>query len=557
MALDKEAGERLWVSRWEAWKIAASTKHLARYTYPSHERVDGKIRIVCPDHGDFWQRPAGHKSGKGCARCAAGDQNPMETLKKEFPNLDFSQAVYTGSKAKLTIVCKEHGEFKRHFNALMGALKTEGRMGCQKCAADARGKSSRKALEVWDKQLKEVFPTYMFDLETLTNSATKMKVVCPEHGEFWSRPQDLLNGHGCPECGAKTRRENVSAAIRISFREYVLRAAAVHGPKYIYHTSSYDQQRARVKITCLKHGAFWQIARNHVALEASCPACANSLSHGEGEVADFLKGLGVEVEKRTRQRLCKQEIDIYLPAFNIGVEYCGTYWQSEERLPNRYHLAKLEDAEVAGIRLIQIFEDEWLFRREVVEARLRNILGVTERAVGARSLTLREVPWLEAKAFLETWHLQGAGKPAASCWALCKGDEILACATFGKARFGEEGAELLRFAASCSVQGGFSRLIKAYARSNLQVQSLTSYADRRWSDGRVYLRNGFQFKGNSRPGYWWCKNSQRYNRHMFQKHKLPKMLKKYDPQLSEIQNCKANGYFRLFDCGVSRWTLSL
>jgi hypothetical protein len=311
-----------------------------------------------------------------------------------------------------------------------------------------------------------------------------------------------------------------------------------------------------VKITCLKHGAFWQITRNHTSLAARCPACANSQSLGEREVAAFIKSLGMEIEYRTRALLCKQEIDIYLPERQIGVEYCGIFWHSEKYRTPRYHLAKLEDAEAAGIRLIQIFEDEWLFRREAVEARLRNILGVTSKSVGARELTLRKATWPEAKEFLETWHLQGAGKPSAEQWVLCDDSGILACATFGKARFGAEGgSELLRFAATCSVPGGFSRLLKAYLRSNLDVRSITSYADRRWSDGGVYQTNGFAFEGNSRHGYWWCKASQRYNRHMFQKHKLSKMLKTYDPEKSEVENCQANGYFRLFDCGVSRWRL--
>ena len=36
----------------------------------------------------------------------------------------------------------------------------------------------------------------------------KVCIICPEHGEFWIRPDNFLNGHGCKKCGDLTRFEN-------------------------------------------------------------------------------------------------------------------------------------------------------------------------------------------------------------------------------------------------------------------------------------------------------------------------------------------------------------
>ena len=37
----------------------------------------------------------------------------------------------------------------------------------------------------------------------------KVKIICPEHGEFWQLPKDHINkGANCPVCGAISRAKN-------------------------------------------------------------------------------------------------------------------------------------------------------------------------------------------------------------------------------------------------------------------------------------------------------------------------------------------------------------
>lgn len=37
---------------------------------------------------------------------------------------------------------------------------------------------------------------YDFSESTYINLMTKVKCICSKHGEFWSRPDHLMNGHG-------------------------------------------------------------------------------------------------------------------------------------------------------------------------------------------------------------------------------------------------------------------------------------------------------------------------------------------------------------------------
>jgi hypothetical protein len=48
---------------------------------------------------------------------------------------------------------------------------------------------------------------------------------------------------------------------------------------------------------------------------------------------------------------------------------------------------------------------------------------------------------------------------------------------------------------------------------------------------------------------------QIYSRVNFQKHKLPKLLKEFDPTQTEWENMINNGYDRIWDCGNDVWIM--
>lgn len=52
------------------------------------------------------------------------------------------------------------------------------------------------------------------------------------------------------------------------------------------------------------------------------------------------------------------EIDIFIPELNIGIEFNGLFWHSKDRKPSNYHFNKSLLADAAGIKLIQIWEDD-------------------------------------------------------------------------------------------------------------------------------------------------------------------------------------------------------
>lgn len=126
--------------------------------------------------------------------------------------------------------------------------------------------------------------------------------------------------------------------------------------------------------------------------------------------------------------------------------------------------------------------------------------------------------------------------------------------TFGKCRFDKKHEwELLRFCNKLGyhIPGAAGKLLK-YFEQNYQPKSLVSYADRRWSRGKVYEALGFIKNHSSSPNYWYFDNNgsgDLLSRVNFQKHMLKDKLEIFDESKTEVENMRANGYRRIFDCG--------
>ena len=71
----------------------------------------------------------------------------------------------------------------------------------------------------------------------------------------------------------------------------------------------------------------------------------------------------------------------------------------------------------------------------------------------------------------------------------------------------------------------------------------------------IYNKLGFKFINTTSPNYHYISKNYKtlFNRMSFQKHKLPKILPNFNPDLSEWENMRLNGYDRIWDCGHSKW----
>jgi hypothetical protein len=101
------------------------------------------------------------------------------------------------------------------------------------------------------------------------------------------------------------------------------------------------------------------------------------------------------------------EIDIYLPELKLGFEFNGLYWHSNKFKEKNYHLNKTDWFKEKGIRIIHIWEDDWILRREIVESQIKNSIGLNTNRIFARKCYIKEVDVKIARKFLNENHIQG------------------------------------------------------------------------------------------------------------------------------------------------------
>ncbi len=108
-----------------------------------------------------------------------------------------------------------------------------------------------------------------------------------------------------------------------------------------------------------------------------------SKSSYEKIIYENLSDLGIEnINRSNRSVLDGQEIDIYLPNRNLGIEFNGNFWHSSLYKENDYHLAKSLLAESKGVTLLHIFENEWNADEKNMMSLINNFVYIAAPALG-------------------------------------------------------------------------------------------------------------------------------------------------------------------------------
>lgn len=286
-----------------------------------------------------------------------------------------------------------------------------------------------------------------------------------------------------------------------------------------------------------------------------------SISSEEREIAALLDEMGVVYETNRRDIIQTGELDIYLPAYNLAIEYCGLYWHSTRnpvyKNDKNRHFRKYKECSDKNIKLITIFSDEWHNNKDICVSRIKHLVGKTERRIFARKTECLEIESSIGRKFLQANHIAGPANSSVYYGLYLEG-ELMSVMSFGSARYRRGFWELHRFASihGSSVIGGASKLFSKFRKDYPSV-GVVSYSDNRWGSGDFYTSLGFDCISEGTASYFYTDKSglRRWHRSRFQKHKIVKEFGE-DSTLTEEEIMEKNGFYRVYDCGSKTWIIA-
>jgi len=330
----------------------------------------------------------------------------------------------------------------------------------------------------------------------------------------------------------------------------------------------------------LKYGDLMVSSSTHEKLKKSVTRTnmltkKSKTSKAENEIKDFIVDNGVLVKQSVRKILNGNEIDLYLPDYNVGIEYNGNLYHTEKygKKDFNYHLNKTKLASEKNIDLYQIFEDEWDLKGELVKSKILHIINKNNSIVlHARKCKIIETPINTSNKFLNENHIQGKINGGIVLGAYYNNDLIAVMSFNNKRNMNKEKRhnntifELTRFCVKNNViiSGIGNRLLKHFINRH-NPTSIISFADRRWTpnpNNNLYVKLGFTLIKILPPDYsYYDRKLHRGTReHKFNygkssiKRKFPDI---YDENKTEWEMMQELGYDRIWDCGKFKYELTI
>ena len=244
--------------------------HGDKYDYSKVKYVNGttKVTIICPEHGEFQQRPKDHIIGQGCPWCHNRVKLSTEDFIKKAREVhgekyDYSKVNYVNNRTKVAIICPKHGAFLQDPSHHLSGK------GCKRCSIESSADAHRKTKEEFIEEARIVHgDKYDYSKVQYVNGSTKVTIICPEHGEFLQSPGTHIQGQGCPKCGM----EIAKSSRRKTQEKFIEEAKEVWGDKYDYSLVKYVNTMTKVDIICKEHGVFSPIPNNFLRGHG-CPEC--------------------------------------------------------------------------------------------------------------------------------------------------------------------------------------------------------------------------------------------------------------------------------------------
>ncbi len=270
-----------------------------------------------------------------------------------------------------------------------------------------------------------------------------------------------------------------------------------------------------------------------------CYPISEQKSIKEKELINWLETLNVKFVTSDKTILNPKHLDIFFPSHNLAIEFNGLYWHSELRKNNNYHLEKSLECRIKNIHLIHIWEDEWIFKQNIIKSIILNKLGLIKYKIYARKCDIRIIKDVKIiENFLNSNHIDGYIENKINL-GLYYNNDLVSVMCFDYTN--KKNMKLSRFCnkINCNVIGSATKLFKYFIK-NYTFEKLESFSDFRLFEGNIYENLGFEKYELSKPSYFWCKG-----------------INRYESTFKNVKNAISDGYYRIFNCGYYKFNFKI
>jgi len=481
----------------------------------------------------------------------------------------------SGKYRKLTGWCIKHEDFTAGKSNL-----TSTRWGCPRCNTERAARLSNRSRGITVSQaVIDLFYYTRFRGSIVKSykhyTDVVMEIACGIHNNTRITWKTSIKGGkgsrerwGCQKCSSLnvTRVGSISNLKSAAIRFYA--AAAKYNP-HMRILENYKGSGTTIRVKC-NEGHVTEIPVHRLigerGFKTRCETCfgKHNVSQPEMDIRKGLDVMGIEYIANSRTILgTGKELDIYIPERSLAIEYNGVNWHSEKFNSDKYNLNnKRISCEKLGIRLLNLnSSDSFKINMQII----MSAIGCDAERYFARKCEVRTGKITdEIKELLNTTHIQGS-LTGVDVYSLHINNRAIAAMCFSAVN-SERGRkadnsrkELRRYTSYGNVVGGASRLLKAFTRAHTECREVISYSDNRLFTGGMYEKLGFTMTKETKPDYGYTRNGQYlYHKSKFQKSKLLKREDiDFNPEETEYENCLRNGWYRFWDCGKKKWSLTL
>ena len=333
-------------------------------------------------HGHYWpQSLVSRKTGRACTVCTGHYVNVgINDLASQRPDIASQwHSTHNGDLTPEMVTVKSNKDVwwfhdNHEWHADVWSRTSRG-YNCSIC--------SGQQIQIGVNDLATTHPDLASQWHPTKNTLTPQEVTHGSHEDVWwldhghewhAVVQDRTSGRGCAVCSGRQIQLGVNdfaSQFPDLAQEWDYEKNYPLTPEMV--TRGYDKH---VWWLCIYNHSWPTYIYNRIGKYTSgCPKCANhGTSYPEQYLGEFFTHLGYTTVCKDRTILGR-ELDISLPDRNLAVEYNGLYWHSDQRKTNDYHKTKFKLCEAQCIRLIQIWEDEWITDQAAVEDKLRRVLS--------------------------------------------------------------------------------------------------------------------------------------------------------------------------------------